>query len=131
MIDGVKIWNMSSLMDINENSPNNDKKIRKNLLCTITGHTGSVNVVRWSPNGRYLATASSDETVGIAENRSDIPNQSFLNSEVGENWRFRHLLRGHKLDVLDISWSPDSTKLASCGHDQQIIIWDITSEGSM
>ncbi len=35
------------------------------LLITLKGHTKAVNEVNWSPDGKFLATASSDKTVKL------------------------------------------------------------------
>ena len=34
-------------------------------LCSLTGHTDGVRALKWSPNSRYLATASSDKTARV------------------------------------------------------------------
>ncbi len=35
------------------------------LLANVGNHSSSVNCVRWSPNGRFLATASDDKVVMV------------------------------------------------------------------
>jgi WD40 repeat protein len=34
-------------------------------LYTYTGHAGAVNAVRWSPDGKHLASAGADKTVQV------------------------------------------------------------------
>lgn len=46
-----------------------------------------------------------------------------------EKWTIFKVLRGHKEDVYDISWSPNSLKLLSGSVDNTAIIWDL-SKGS-
>lgn len=43
-----------------------------------------------------------------------------------EKWSMFKVLRGHKEDVYDISWSPNSLKLVSGSVDNTAIIWDLT-----
>ena len=40
---------------------------------TLTGHTGGVRAVAWSPDGTRLATASSDETVRVWDPATGAP----------------------------------------------------------
>jgi protein HIRA/HIR1 len=98
-------------------------------LCSISGHEQSVNVVRWSPNGRWLATGSSDGRVGLAE-RTANPTE-FGAAAGSEVWRLRQYLAGSKMEIWDIAWSPDSTKIAGCCHDQNVYVWDIAAGGQL
>ena len=54
-----------------------------------------MNVVRWSPNGRWLATGSSDGRVGLAE-RTANPTE-FGAAAGSEVWRLRQYLAGSKM----------------------------------
>ena len=36
-----------------------------------------------------------------------------------------HILADHSDEVWMIEWSPDGTKLASCGKDHKVVIWEL------
>ncbi len=78
----------------------------------ITGHTDHVSAIAWSPDGRTLASASSDGDVRLW----DVENRSWIAS-----------LEGHSEDVTGVTWSPDSRRLASVSNDETIRIWDFES----
>lgn len=42
-----------------------------------------------------------------------------------EKWSVFKILRGHKEDIYDISWSPNNLKLISGSVDNTAIIWDL------
>lgn len=58
---------------------------------------GCVNCVRWSHNGRYLASVGDDKLVMIWQiNRSSKMSTVFGSEVVNhEHWRAVHILRGH------------------------------------
>ncbi|KAI8093179.1 WD40-repeat-containing domain protein [Halteromyces radiatus] len=119
----VKIWNTDPIYD--ENAEKNPKCHK--LLCTMTLHSGAVLCVRWSKDGRYLASSSdNDNVIIIWELDSEAGSGSvFGSSEVNhETWRAVKYLRGHDSDVQDLAWSNNNQYLASCGVDGFIIIWD-------
>ena len=57
----VSIWNMKPIVD---EAAAKDKDVPK-LLTQMDHHEGCVNCVRWSHNGRYLASAGDDKLVRI------------------------------------------------------------------
>jgi WD40 repeat protein/predicted Ser/Thr protein kinase len=84
-------------------------KLKSPLLYTFTGHKGGVRSVSFSPNGRKLASGSSDKTIKI------------WNVNTG---RLRYTLAGHTEEVASIAYSPDGRKLASGSYDNTIKVWN-------
>jgi WD40 repeat protein len=72
---------------------------------------GRLFVTTWSPNGNYLASGGNDKQIRIWD---AITGNLILT------------YKGHDSTVSDITWSPDSSKIASAGEagDSTIRIWD-------
>jgi len=117
----VVIWNMSPVR--NEPDEKNDSVPKR--LCELTNHLSCVNSVRWSRDGKYLASGGDDAIIMIWQigHQGVVFGDSF-GGPVHEQWRCVHMLRGHASDVLDLSWSPDQKYLASCSVDNSIVIWN-------
>ena len=76
------------------------------------GHSNQVVGLDFSPDGRWLATASYDKTVRVWNIASKSP---------------PHILRGHEQGVNAVAISPEGKLLASGSWDHNVIIWDYTS----
>lgn len=121
----VRIWDMKYLSRIEVDAGSAPSK----LLATLRDHFGSVNCVRWSKQGRLIASGSDDQIVLIHERRSGSGTTEFGSGEPPdvENWKVLLTLRGHTADVVDLGWSSDDSLLASCSLDNTIHIWNMSS----
>ena len=118
----VKVWALASALEREVEADEGAPK----CLATLSDHFGPVNCVRFSKNGRYLASGSTDTSVLVYALR-DGPGKSVFGSTDApnvENWTIAATYRGHSSDVIDIAWSPDDSMLATCSLDNLVVIWD-------
>ncbi|HEX7733983.1 MAG TPA: WD40 repeat domain-containing protein [Ktedonobacteraceae bacterium] len=81
-------------------------------LFNFNQHTGLVNSVGWSPDGKYIATASADHTVKVWNAQSgDLVCSYAGNDDI----------------VYALAWSPNSQLIASGGGDSAVQIWNATT----
>ncbi len=123
----------------------------------LRGHTGAINRIAWSPDGRYLASPSDDNTIRIwdvsegkcisileghisrVNSVAWSPNGNSLVSGSDDNklyiwgWDLKKavvfdVLYGHRGRVHSVHWSPDGYQVASGSNDKRIIIWDANTK---
>lgn len=100
----------------------------KDSFQILKGHKDSVNAVAWSPDGKYLASGSGDDTVKVWDvsqledafktgNASlEVPVQTF---------------RQPSAHVLGLAWSPDSKYIASAGYDTAVHVWSLEADSQI
>lgn len=75
----------------------------------LFGHTGLINTLKWSPDGRFVASGGEDYLVKIWD------------AKAGELVR---TLEGHFRRVSSLDWSPDGRQLVSAG-DFTTVVWEV------
>lgn len=81
------------------------------LRYTLNDHTSECWYIKYSNNGKYLATTSKDNSIIIYS--------------VNDNYKKITTLVGHKNAVIYCSWSNDNSRLISTSIDLTIKIWDL------
>lgn len=82
------------------------------LKYDLKGHTGAVYTVRFSPNGRLLASGSFDRSVRCG---------TIEDMERGD----AITLQEHRHSVSSLAWSSDSSLLLSGSYDHTVRQWDV------
>jgi ribosome assembly protein 4 len=82
----------------------------KHPIKRMTGHQNLVNHISFSPDGRYVASASFDSKIKL------------WNGKSGE---FMTTLHGHVGAVYQVAWSADSRYLVSASKDSTAKLWEV------
>jgi WD40 repeat protein len=79
---------------------------------TLRGHTAGVNGIAFSPDGRRLATSSTDKTAKVWD------------ASTGKELL---TLSGHTAGLNGIAFSPDGRRLATASEDKAAKVWDAST----
>ncbi|CAH2077186.1 unnamed protein product, partial [Iphiclides podalirius] len=101
--------------------------VKLEVAADLTRHQKAVNVVRWSPDGKFLASGDDESIIFVWKQKTEesAPSLEQGEEQYKETWVVHKTLRGHVEDVLDISWSSDSASLASGSVDNKLLMWDV------
>ncbi|GES61968.1 Hira-domain-containing protein [Aspergillus terreus] len=116
----VRIWSTEAIRNTDDSSQ------KPKQLASMSNHSGTIHTVRFSPNGKYLASGADDKIVCIYTLDANPPSHSTFGSNEAppvENWRTVRRLIGHDNDVQDLGWSYDSSILVSVGLDSKVVVW--------
>lgn len=138
----VRLHAYSFVSTTSADGPSTSKRPSFNLREVIpTGHQRTVRQVAWNPDGRILATASFDSTVGIWERIQDIDGSSEVNGATDASgavalsnggahvdepeWDCVGTLEGHESECKSVAFSHTGGVLASCSRDKSVWIWEV------
>lgn len=116
----------------------------------LAGHNGCVTAASWSPDEQHVVTASEDGSARIWDSRTGKQTRALVNTAarlwdvawspngeqvaIGSSEGGVHLVGEsrtedlfHGAPVESVAWAPDSSRLASCGHDAVLRIWSVDS----
>ncbi|OMO90532.1 hypothetical protein CCACVL1_07348 [Corchorus capsularis] len=112
-IDSCIYHNSQDVVSVYEDHCCGRDQIPTETVQILTDHSNEVWFVQFSNYGEYLASSSSDCTAIIWK--------------VMENGKLKkeHTLRSHQNPVSFVAWSPDDTKLLTCGNMEVLKLWDV------
>ncbi|CAN9153555.1 unnamed protein product [Alternaria alternata] len=118
----VRVWSTEAILNSNDPSYTKPKQ-----LAAVSHHSGTIHAVRFSSNGKYLASGADDKIVCVytLDKNAAPARPTFGSNEPPpvENWRVTRRLIGHENDVQDLGWSFDSSILVSVGLDSKVVVW--------
>ncbi|KAM5489473.1 HIR complex subunit [Microsporum audouinii] len=118
----VRIWSTEAIY--NSGDPAYEDKPKQ--LASMSNHSGTIHTVRFSPNGKYLASGADDKIVCVYTQEANVTAHATFGSNEPppvENWRTIRRLIGHDNDIQDLGWSYDSSILVSVGLDSKVVVW--------
>ncbi|VDL62218.1 unnamed protein product [Hymenolepis diminuta] len=108
------------------------------FLANLKRHESNINVVRWSPTGKFLASGSDDSFITIWKLQEDAkerpqPKTSELDADEPaslETWLPFRFVKGHDYEILDLAWSPEEKAIVSGGVDKKVILYTLNIPAS-
>mmetsp|Transcript_1901 Transcript_1901/g.2956 ORF Transcript_1901/g.2956 Transcript_1901/m.2956 type:complete len:357 (-) Transcript_1901:580-1650(-) len=79
----------------------------------LAGHAGEVYSIRFSPDGKCIASAGFDKSIFLWQTFGDCLNYN--------------VLTGHQNGVLEVHWLPGGEQLVSCSADKTVRAWDAST----
>ncbi len=127
----VRLWSIPSVKASDGSRDNDTPK----FLAELADHLGPVNTTRFSPCGRYLATASDRQIIVYKAKSKDVWEElNTMKDEWGnvigakslERLRFQPSLT----EIYDLRWSPDSSHVVAGALDNKAEIIRLSSRNA-
>ena len=100
-----------------------DKQYRRRYL--LRGHSKAVSSVKFSPDGKYLASACI--SLSLCERELIVAADKLIKLWDSRTGEFIQNFEGHTKGISDIAWSSNSTLLASASDDKTVRLWDVNT----
>jgi WD40 repeat protein len=95
------------------------------LIGLLKGHTDVVTDLAFSPDGKWVASGSDDDTLAIWDVSDIRGGKSSSNSQKQLPWISpTKTLKGHTSDISGVTFAPDGKKLVSSADEDIAILWD-------
>ena len=107
----IKVWDIEKFMD-KDYDYSQPEVIVKQASLTIMAHQKYINVAKFSPNDKIIATSSQDKTVKLWS---------------AKDLQLLATLSGHRKNVWDFQFSPYDKQLVTASGDMLVKIWNIQS----
>jgi chromatin assembly factor 1 subunit B len=128
----VNLWKMKLCPQGNELYSKLDrnvpyKMVKVDLLTTLTRHSSTVNVVRFSPNGLHLASASDSGSIiiySVPPSKRGGGNGRHYWSEVENEQQLSIKVLSGNYAIYDLDWSMDSRRLLVGTLDHCISVYE-------
>jgi COMPASS component SWD3 len=98
----------STAQDIDLSTTTSTTHYKPQLI--LRGHKRAIAAVKFSPDGKWIASCSADATARIWSASTGRP---------------IHVLTGHLAGISCLAWSPDSLTLATGSDDKSIRLWNV------
>ncbi|EAL47222.1 WD domain, G-beta repeat containing protein [Entamoeba histolytica HM-1:IMSS-B] len=106
----VSLWKSEGMKDEFEKDEEGNVYCEEYLnIGNLRGHVQEITDISWSPDGKFLASSSADNTVTIW----DITKMEL-----------KDVFRGHNSSVFGVAWDPINKYIVSMDV-QKVVIWDI------
>jgi len=102
----IKKWTQAEAWD-------NEPELVNQASMTVMAHQKCVNIAKFSPNDKFIASGSQDKTVKI-----------FTAKELRQVME----LKGHMKGVWDLEFSPADKQIATVSGDKLLKVWNIGGE---
>ncbi|KAF8607204.1 WD40 repeat-like protein [Ceratobasidium sp. AG-I] len=119
--NNIRVWMVYPNVSPSGSASAPPQPSRVEYLATLSKHTAAVNVVRFSPNGEFIASAGDDGMLAIWS-PTDRPVHNFGDSAEEqqyekEHWRPRVVIRTTTREVYDLAWSPNGEYIVTGSTD--------------
>ena len=102
------------------------RKLRYRPTMILRGHKKGVTCVKFSPDGKWIASCCGSICLGVALDRLTVP-AADATIKIWDSATGKHVqtLEGHLAGISTIAWGPDSKMLASGSDDKSIRLWHV------